>query len=235
MSSLNPRKRVVDIVGEAPVVHGLVDARARWMPMWPRCCSGSGSIPSYRRRYPHQFSGGQRQRIGIARALAVQARVPGLRRGGGRARRLDPGADHQPVHGSAPRARADLSVHQPRSRRGRSTSATASRSCISAASSRALRRRPSSRSRTIPIRSRCSTRCPRSQSARGAFSPIKGEIPSPLAPPSGCHFHPRCPHAFARCRQEAPALREIAPGHISACHLNDQPAANRRPDIAAAT
>jgi len=53
--------------------------------------------------------------------------------------------------------------------------------------------------------------------------PIRGEIPSPLAPPAGCHFHPRCPHAFDRCRAEVPRLREIAPGHRSACHLNDLP------------
>jgi peptide/nickel transport system ATP-binding protein len=52
------------------------------------------------------------------------------------------------------------------------------------------------------------------------FAPIKGEIPSPLAPPSGCHFHPRCPHAMERCAREVPALREIAPGRTSACHLN---------------
>ena len=52
------------------------------------------------------------------------------------------------------------------------------------------------------------------------FTAIKGEIPSPMNPPTGCHFHPRCPHAMPRCAQEAPALREIAPGHISACHLN---------------
>jgi len=70
---------------------------------------------------------------------------------------------------------------------------------------------------------------------RRSFSPIKGEIPSPLSPPSGCHFHPRCPHAFDRCRREVPKLREIAPGHISACHLNDLPTASRRPEIATTT
>jgi peptide/nickel transport system ATP-binding protein len=53
------------------------------------------------------------------------------------------------------------------------------------------------------------------------FTPIKGEIPSPIEPPPGCHFHPRCPHAMERCRQEKPQFREIAPGHGSACHLND--------------
>jgi peptide/nickel transport system ATP-binding protein len=54
-----------------------------------------------------------------------------------------------------------------------------------------------------------------------AFEPVKGEIPSPLNPPAGCHFHPRCPHATDRCRSQAPRLREIAPGHMAACHLND--------------
>ena len=52
------------------------------------------------------------------------------------------------------------------------------------------------------------------------FVPIRGEIPSPMAPPSGCHFHPRCPHAMPRCRETAPALEEIAPGRFSACLLN---------------
>jgi peptide/nickel transport system ATP-binding protein len=62
---------------------------------------------------------------------------------------------------------------------------------------------------------------PRLEGRKRRFEAIKGEIPSPLAPPSGCHFHPRCPFAFARCRAERPALTEIAPGRWSACHLND--------------
>jgi oligopeptide/dipeptide ABC transporter ATP-binding protein len=69
---------------------------------------------------------------------------------------------------------------------------------------------------------------------RRAFSPVKGEIPSPLSPPSGCHFHPRCPHAFDRCPREVPRLREVAPGHISACHLNDLPVVDRPHRTAAA-
>ena len=56
-------------------------------------------------------------------------------------------------------------------------------------------------------------------SARQTLTPLKGEIPSPSNPPPGCHFHTRCPHAYARCREEVPALREIAPGHRTACHL----------------
>jgi peptide/nickel transport system ATP-binding protein len=63
---------------------------------------------------------------------------------------------------------------------------------------------------------------PRLDRKRRTFVPIKGEIPSPLAPPSGCHFHPRCPRAMPRCSVEAPGLREVAPGRLSACHLNDQ-------------
>ena len=54
------------------------------------------------------------------------------------------------------------------------------------------------------------------------YTPVKGEIPSPLDPPPGCHFHPRCPHAMARCSAERPVLREIAPDRWSACHLNDE-------------
>ncbi len=64
---------------------------------------------------------------------------------------------------------------------------------------------------------------PKLETTKRAYVPIQGEIPSPLNPPGGCHFHPRCPHAMPRCRTEAPRLREIAPGHRSACHLNDSP------------
>jgi peptide/nickel transport system ATP-binding protein len=63
---------------------------------------------------------------------------------------------------------------------------------------------------------------PRLDRRRTHYTPVKGEIPSPLAPPPGCHFHPRCPHAMPRCRVEAPPLKQIAPGRLSACHLNDQ-------------
>ncbi|KAB7559719.1 ABC transporter ATP-binding protein, partial [Verminephrobacter sp. Larva24] len=62
---------------------------------------------------------------------------------------------------------------------------------------------------------------PRLHVRNKSFTAIEGEIPSPLNPPPGCHFNPRCPHAMPRCRQQTPALKEIAPGHLSACHLND--------------
>ena len=62
---------------------------------------------------------------------------------------------------------------------------------------------------------------PRLDTRRRRFEPVKGEIPSPLDPPPGCHFHPRCPFAMDRCRDEEPLLKEVAPGRVSACHLND--------------
>jgi peptide/nickel transport system ATP-binding protein len=62
---------------------------------------------------------------------------------------------------------------------------------------------------------------PRLDARAATYRPIQGEIPSPLAPPSGCHFHPRCPHALPRCRAEAPALRPVGAERLSACHLND--------------
>jgi peptide/nickel transport system ATP-binding protein len=62
---------------------------------------------------------------------------------------------------------------------------------------------------------------PRLDTRQHAYEPIKGEIPSPLDPPSGCHFHPRCPHAFKPCQEAQPKLIEIAPQWLSACYLNN--------------
>jgi len=64
---------------------------------------------------------------------------------------------------------------------------------------------------------------PRLEPKKRKFSALTGEIPSPLNPPTGCHFHPRCPYVFDRCSVDRPALKEIAPGRSSACHLNDGP------------
>ena len=63
---------------------------------------------------------------------------------------------------------------------------------------------------------------PRLEVGKRDYEPISGEIPSPLSPPTGCHFHPRCKFATDRCRAERPALQEIAPAHFAACHLNDE-------------
>ncbi|WP_457853000.1 oligopeptide/dipeptide ABC transporter ATP-binding protein, partial [Sinorhizobium medicae] len=61
---------------------------------------------------------------------------------------------------------------------------------------------------------------PRIETGKRRFKAVEGELPSPLDPPKGCHFHPRCPFAMERCRVEVPVRKEIAPKHLSACHLN---------------
>ncbi|GGE95267.1 ABC transporter ATP-binding protein [Stappia taiwanensis] len=219
MSSLNPRMRVADIIGEAPRVHGLVPAAE--IPAYvDEMLQRVGLDPAYKTRYPHQFSGGQRQRIGIARALAVkpdflvcdesiaaldvsiQAQVLNLFMD----LRTDLGLTYLFIS-------HDLGVVEHLSDRvvimylGR---------VVESAPTEALFSGPNH-----PYARALLDEVPRIDRRKREFQPVKGEIPSPLSPPSGCHFHPRCPHATARCREEVPRLREIAPGWTSACHLND--------------
>ena len=220
MSSLNPRVRVHDIVGEAPLFHGLVkqDEISDYVDdMMLRV----GLDPSYRRRYPHQFSGGQRQRVGIARALAVK---PAFLVCDEAIAALDVSIQAQVIN-LFMRLREDLGltylfishdlgVVEHLSDRvvimylGR---------VVEVAETAALFKEPNH-----PYTVALLGEVPRIDNRGREFTPVKGEIPSPLDPPSGCHFHPRCPHATDRCRAEQPVLKEIAPGRFSACHLNDQ-------------
>ena len=217
-ASLNPRLRVGEIVGEAPRVHGLIqgdydaflDAQLRRAGLDPAC----------KRRYPHQFSGGQRQRIGIARALAVQ---PEFLVCDEAVAALDVSIQAQILNLFMDLRREldltylfishDLGVVEHLSDRvaimylGR---------VVEQAGTEEVFARPNH-----PYTKALLAEAPRLDVRARRFTAIKGEIPSPLAPPPGCHFHPRCPHAFARCREEVPVLKEVAPGHRSACHLND--------------
>ncbi len=219
-ASLNPRMRVADIVGEAPLVHGIVKREALdgyLDALLVRC----GLDPSYKRRYPHQFSGGQRSRIGIARALAVkpeflvcdeavaaldvsiQAQILNLFM----QLRRDLGLTYLFIS-------HDLGVVEHLS--DRVVIMYLGRVVESAAADEIFR------NANHPYTQALLTQVPRLEARKTKFKPIVGEIPSPLSPPTGCHFHPRCPHAMARCREQAPALKEVAPGHLSACHLNDR-------------
>lgn len=231
MSSLNPRKRIVDIIGEAPVVHGIVP-RTEKDSYVAALMERVGLDPSYRNRYPHQFSGGQRQRIGIARALAVKPEFIVCDES---VAALDVSIQAQVLNLFMELKRElgltylfishDIGVVKHISDRvaimylGR---------IVESAPAEAFFARPN-HPYTVALLEEVPTIAHR----RRSFSPIKGEIPSPLHPPSGCHFHPRCPHAFDRCRIEAPKLREIMPGHISACHLNDTQAAPAKTEVAA--
>jgi len=218
-ASLNPRMRVEEIVGEAPRVHGLVPKEAI-QDYVAGLLESVGLDPSYRRRYAHQFSGGQRARIGIARALAVK---PEFLVCDEAVAALDVSIQAQVLNLFLDlRERLgltylfishDLGVVRHLAQRvvvmylGRVVEIATTAELFSGPN------HPYSQALLAGV--------PRLDRQRRVYTPIKGEIPSPLAPPPGCHFHPRCPRAMERCRREVPQLREIAPGRLSACHLND--------------
>ena len=221
-ASLNPRLRIQEIVGEAPVVHGLV-GRGERDDYVAAQLERVGMDAALMRRFPHQFSGGQRARIGIARALAVKPRFLVCDEA---VAALDVSIQAQ-VLNLFTRLREELALtylfisHDLgviRHVADRVVVMYLGR-VVESAPTAELYARPNH-----PYTVALIAEVPRVDARRRQYVPIRGEIPSPLAPPPGCHFHPRCPHAFERCAREVPALREIAPGHHSACHLNDLPA-----------
>ncbi|WP_420042464.1 ABC transporter ATP-binding protein [Bordetella genomosp. 9] len=221
-ASLNPRHRVRQILGEALKVHKLappdeIPARI------DAALAAVGLGADYRDRFPHQISGGQRQRIGIARALMVQ---PSFLVCDEPVAALDVSIQAQVInlfmdlrerHGFTYLFIShDLGVVRHISDRvaimylGRIVETAPAAQIFSRANH--------------PYTQALLAEMPDVNRRGRRFTPIQGEIPSPLAPPSGCTFHPRCPHAMPRCREQAPPLAEIAPAHWSACHLNDRAA-----------
>ena len=218
-SSLNPRMRIGDIIGEAPRVHGIVPA-ASLDDYVDELMMRVGLDPAFKRRLPHQFSGGQRQRIGIARALAVKPEFIVCDEA---VAALDVSIQAQ-ILNLFMELRADLGltclfishdlgVVEHLSDRvaimylGR---------IVESAPTEALFAAPHH-----PYTQALLREVPRIDARRRVYEPIRGEIPSPIEPPSGCHFHPRCPCAMTRCGRDTPRLEETEPGRFSACHLND--------------
>jgi peptide/nickel transport system ATP-binding protein len=207
-ASLNPRLRVEEIIGEAARVHGLTD-RANFADYVTAQMQRAGLDPALRDRYPHQFSGGQRQRIGIARALAVQ---PSMLVCDEAVAALDVSIQAQILNLFMDLREQlnltylfishDLGVVEHLSDRvvimylGR---------VVESAPAEEVFRRPNH-----PYTQTLLAEIPRLSARHKTFTAIQGEMPSPLNPPTGCHFHPRCPHAMPRCKTEAPTLRGIA-------------------------
>ena len=227
-SSLNPRLSVRTMLSEVLTVHGIArgDAARERVGELLRMV---GLSPSQASRYPHEFSGGQRQRIGIARALALR---PRLIVADEPVSALDVSIQAQIVNLLRDLQKEmaltylfiahDLSVVEHISNRvavmylGR---------IVELASSRDLYRAPR-HPYTVSLLSAIPSHDP---DARKTRIVLKGDVPNPANPPEGCRFHPRCFMAQSICSAEDPALREVQPGHWSACHFAENvapPAAN---------
>jgi peptide/nickel transport system ATP-binding protein len=218
-ASLDPRMRVDDLVAEAPLAHGLLD-RAGKDEQVDTLLRQVGLDPAAKRRWPHQFSGGQRSRIGIARALAVRPDVLVCDEA---VAALDVSIQAQ-VLNLFMQLRADLGLTYLFISHDLGVIRHLADRVLIMYLGRIVESAPAEQlfaAPNHPYTQALLAEVPTLALRRRQYRPVRGEIPSPLAPPPGCHFHPRCPHALPRCAVEAPALREIAPGRQSACHLNN--------------
>jgi oligopeptide transport system ATP-binding protein len=220
-SSLNPRQKVGSIIGEPMMVHGVEKDPRRRADRVRELLSVCGLNPNFADRYPHEMSGGQRQRVGIARALAlnpefivcdeavsaldvsIQAQIINL---------LEDLRDKFNL--TYLFIAHDLSVVRHLCQRvavmylGR---------VVELAECDELFDHPLHPYTTallgaVPVPDP-------SVEAERAFQPVRGEVPSPINPPPGCVFHPRCPLAIEQCRRVRPELRELRPGHWVACDV----------------
>ncbi len=222
-ASLDPRMKVGDAVAEGPIIHGLIaqGAASAYVRDW---FERVGLDAAFTDRYPHQFSGGQRQRIAIARALAMQ---PDLLICDEPVASLDVSIQAQVINLFLD-LRRDLGL-----------------TCLFISHDLSVVRHVSDRVAVMylgrivevakvgdiyeeplhPYTQALLASVPKlvlDADELVTFQPIQGEIPSPLAPPPGCHFAPRCPRAEARCNTERPLLRNVVTDRIVACHFADR-------------
>jgi oligopeptide transport system ATP-binding protein len=218
--SLNPRMTVEDIIGEALDIHGLADGATARRARIADLLKAVGLDATYAQRYPHEFSGGQRQRIGIARALAVEPKLivcdepVSALDVSVQAQIINLLQDLQQQHGLAYLFIAhDLAVVEHISRR---VMVMYLGKVVELAEAKAIIRAPK-HPYTQALISAVPEVDPDTKRQRIV---LPGDVPSPIDPPSGCRFHPRCPVAEKRrCEMESPELREISAGHCAACHL----------------
>ena len=219
--SLNPRLRAGDIVGEPLKVHGLAESGDDYRSQVSGLLSTVGLSPGMAERYPNEFSGGQRQRLGVARAIAAKPSLLILDEAVSaldvsiQAQILNLLQDLQEQYNLAFLFIAhDLSVVRHISDRvavmylGR---------IVETADSKDLYDGPL-HPYTKALLSAVPTPNPVHERSRDRII-LKGDLPSPMSPPSGCHFHTRCPIATKVCSEIDPELRRLAPGHAAACLL----------------
>jgi len=220
-ASLNPRMRVRDIIGEAPRIHGLLEGQSQDEYV-ANMLEKVGLDASYSGRYPHQFSGGQRQRLGVARALAVQ---PEFLVCDEAVAALDVSIQAQ-VLNLFMDLREQLNLTYLFISHDLSVVEHISNRVLIMYLGRVVESAPTEdmfHSPNHPYTQALLNEVPRLDLRKRQYTPVAGEIPSPLNPPTGCHFHPRCPHATSKCHSEIPQLKGIAPDRQSACFLNETP------------
>jgi oligopeptide transport system ATP-binding protein len=220
-ASLDPRMTVAEIVGEALAIHKLARGRRARAERVAELLGMVGLSPEHMGRYPHEFSGGQRQRIGIARALAVEPEF---------------------IVADEPVSALDVSIQAQVVNLMRELKTRLSLTLLFIAHDLAVVEYVSTRVAVMylgklmevaPARELCrnpkhpyteallsAVPVPDPKTRRGRIV-LKGDIPSPIDPPSGCVFRTRCPYAIPACAEHVPELREVAPGHVKACIRDD--------------
>ncbi len=221
-ASLNPRMTVADIVGEPLDIHKLAKNKKERNNKVKEILENVGLGEEYMNRYPHEFSGGQRQRIGVARALAVD---PKLIIADEPVSALDVSVQAQVVNLMQDLQKEfgltylfiahDLSVVKHISDR---VAVMYLGKIVELADKKELFRNPI-HPYTQSLLSAIPEADPKKKKERII---LEGDVPSPVDPPSGCRFHPRCPKAFDKCPVIEPEFKEYGDGHYAACHLLEE-------------